>query len=277
MEYRKYLDDIIGFSTRTEKNENKNLIVKPFRMGCSVKPKDFFVKRGDNYPYFLIHFIFSGTATITTGGKEHHLKKGDAFLIAPNEPHLYVTNEETGYLWLELDFFNYKNVVSELKNHHVLDATHTRALLTELVDIVKYAKTSEKISEYILSAKAYSIIMTIYNEIITLNDDPIQSYIKLAINFIDTHYRESITLADVCKVANVSESLITRKFRQATGTSIKKYIIAKKLEYAVFLLQHSKYTCDEIVGLAGFYDLSHLNRLCKSYLNKNPTEIRKKL
>ncbi len=47
-----------------------------------------------NHPFEHVNYVIEGTGTVTCGGQEHVLKKGDFVLILPSETHQYRNTSE---------------------------------------------------------------------------------------------------------------------------------------------------------------------------------------
>ena len=87
-----------------------------------------------------------------------------------------------------------------------------------------------------------------------------------------THIYDKITVDDLSKLAGYSYSYLERSFKKHIGKSVAKYILEKKIEYAVILLQNGNLTCEEASNKLGFCDVSHFFKCFKRVTNKNVSE-----
>lgn len=86
-----------------------------------------------------------------------------------------------------------------------------------------------------------------------------QNMIKI-LDYVDLNLTKNITLKEAAKLASLTESSFSRWFAQCNGIGFKKYVMAKKVEYAISLLESSglnvidaAYECG-FSSISGFYD-----------------------
>lgn len=98
--------------------------------------------------------------------------------------------------------------------------------------------------------------------------------LKLAINYIETNYQESVRIQDAALQCGYSESHFMRWFRQMTGTSFISYLNRYRLEKAFGELKNTSKTVLEISEEVGFDNLSNFNRQFKKQFGITPRELR---
>ena len=74
----------------------------------------------------------------------------------------------------------------------------------------------------------------------------------------------------------MSFSLLCRIFREATGESIQRYFVERKLQAAKSDLLYSRLEIKEIAAKYGFADVSHFTRRFRQITGTTPGQIRKK-
>lgn len=113
-------------------------------------------------------------------------------------------------------------------------------------------------------------------QIITSNRKETKSSSSLqnALEFIDRNLSQSLYLEDVAGAAGLSPYHFARKFRDVMGTSLRRYVILRRLDRA----QHLITTCDtslaEIAYEAGFSSQSHMTSLFKRFTGRTPASYR---
>ncbi len=78
-------------------------------------------------------------------------------------------------------------------------------------------------------------------------------------DYVMEHLADDLRLADLARVANLSQYHFARMFRQATGLSVHRYVMERRLEQAARLLAEGL-TLAEVAARTGFADQSHLAR-----------------
>ncbi len=94
------------------------------------------------------------------------------------------------------------------------------------------------------------------------------------ISYLQQHFSENLSLDQLARIAMCSRRSLTRLFRQITGDTVVHYLQRLRLAKACNLLRGSQKSVTEIAQLAGFGDLSYLNRTFKSQMGMTPTQYR---
>jgi AraC-like DNA-binding protein len=95
------------------------------------------------------------------------------------------------------------------------------------------------------------------------------------VEYIGQHYSESIEVADLAKVANLSISQLERRFRSAFQQTPTRFLIRYRLTRASQILVQSEETLSYIAQEVGFYDHSHFSREFQKLFGLSPGRYRK--
>lgn len=98
--------------------------------------------------------------------------------------------------------------------------------------------------------------------------------LKPALEYMQKHYKDKITLEDIAKSAHLSASRLCHLFREQLGTTIFKYLANIRVQRAKYLLLSTDMTCIEICFDSGFSNLSFFNRTFKMCVGITPTKFR---
>lgn len=99
--------------------------------------------------------------------------------------------------------------------------------------------------------------------------------IKDAITYVSKTYASDISVADLARRANLSESQFTRIFRRQTETSPAHYIVQTRINAARTLLETTDKLLTDIATETGFYDHAHFIRTFKRLVGMTPSRYRK--
>ncbi|KPL72116.1 hypothetical protein ADN00_16315 [Ornatilinea apprima] len=88
-----------------------------------------------------------------------------------------------------------------------------------------------------------------------------QKLVRQAMVFIQDHYTDPISRADVAKHVNIAEDYLTYCFRQELGTTPIKYLQRFRINQAKNLLKNSDKSITEIAVETGFSDSGYFSRL----------------
>jgi len=100
--------------------------------------------------------------------------------------------------------------------------------------------------------------------------------ISAVMQYIDAHYSQKISLAELASIAHMSPSYLSHVFSNATGFSLWDYIIAKRIEHAKYLLLSTNRKVLDIALECGFQNSVHFNKCFRSQTGLTPSEYREK-
>ena len=101
--------------------------------------------------------------------------------------------------------------------------------------------------------------------------------IARAIQFIDSHYLNDVTVPYLAGLANLSVNQFHRIFLTATGTTPIDYINRRRISDARESLLHSNMSVTRIAFDCGFSDSNYFSRVFKKYVGTSPTDYRRRL
>jgi transcriptional regulator GlxA family with amidase domain len=89
------------------------------------------------------------------------------------------------------------------------------------------------------------------------------------------HHDDPLTVREIAEAANLSEGRFAHIFREATGFSVKDYMIRLRVSIARRLLLETTDTLDAIAARTGYADVSNFSRMFKSIDGISPGEFRR--
>lgn len=101
------------------------------------------------------------------------------------------------------------------------------------------------------------------------------SCLHTALTYIKNNYTGKITVADIAKEVNLSESHLFALFKNTLGTSPISYLNSYRLSVAVDVLLKSDRTIVEIANMVGIEDSVYFNKLFRKTYQISPSQYRK--
>ena len=101
-------------------------------------------------------------------------------------------------------------------------------------------------------------------------------YVKRAVQYIETHLSQSISIDTLCKLNGISRKHFVHLFNKETGKTIKQYIMQVRCERAAELLENSQLLVHEISCYVGYEDNNYFTKVFKSVMGVSPQEYRKR-
>lgn len=99
--------------------------------------------------------------------------------------------------------------------------------------------------------------------------------IFLACQYIEEHYREKISVADLARQLYLTPNYLSSLFKKHTGSSLSEYITVCRIRKAKELMADSNdIKTYEIADLVGYNDYEHFRKVFKKYVGINPAKYR---
>ena len=92
---------------------------------------------------------------------------------------------------------------------------------------------------------------------------------------IETDFNRSTSIAELARLAQLSEFHFARTFRKHVGTSPHAYIVAKRMERAKHLLADTEVPLVEIAREVGYATQSHFTSMFGRHCGTTPSAFRK--
>jgi AraC-like DNA-binding protein/mannose-6-phosphate isomerase-like protein (cupin superfamily) len=239
------------------------------------------------HDYYELVYVLEGTAEHVVNGVAHELAPGSMFLLTPADFHEIVPGADrpltcynvvidpsaldgqqlqellpvaedgsvwrvSGYREAEADF---RRLWAESQQERPGSAALMAALLRCI--LIEFARRCEETP----GARPARSLRT-------------DSGIQRAILYVDHHFREPLTLAEVAAQAHLSANYFSERFRAFTGTSFQAYLQQRRLRFARSLLAATGIGVTEACHAAGFNSVSHFGRAYRRRYGQAPSASR---
>ena len=101
-----------------------------------------------------------------------------------------------------------------------------------------------------------------------------ESYLDQAIQYIDSHYAEELSAAEVANACYISESYLSKLFRKKLDTSFSEYLNFVRIEKAKALLVNTNYMIYEIAEQTGFNTDKYFTMVFKKLTGISPRQYK---
>lgn len=98
--------------------------------------------------------------------------------------------------------------------------------------------------------------------------------VDILLDYISAHYAEPISNAELGALVGYHCNYINTLMLEATGTTLRQYLIEYRLRRACELLLSSELTLDEVACKSGFGNSSYLCRSFRTLMNTTPHKFR---
>jgi AraC family transcriptional regulator len=93
-------------------------------------------------------------------------------------------------------------------------------------------------------------------------------------DFVEAHIDQPLTIEALAREAGASSSHLRHWFKQATGTTVHRYVVRRRVERARLLLLQGMLSAGEVALVAGFSHQSHMARWMRRELGYTPRVLR---
>lgn len=201
--------------------------------------------------------------------------------VPPNVPLWSSVTQDASYthLDLHLDAGPLHQRLSCLPTTAILGgASHrVQSLATMLADEVTAPKRPEMMLE--------GLLMALLTEVMDLQTDTSEQpqaqgglaphVIAALAKQVRANLDQKITVADLAKIAGLSESWFAKAFASSQGTTPQRWLTRLRLDRAETLIGQSGLSLAEIAAACGFSDQAHLTRQFKSAFGQSPAAWRR--
>lgn len=221
--------------------------------------------------YYLLHYVVRGKGSFTIKDRVYNLKKGNIFVIRPNEITYYEAdkNDPWKYIWIGFQCSYESNVLRQATflNEDILYSQAAEYIFKEMLDASKINQTKE----LFLTSKLYELFSLLIEEKknIAEQDFP-EIYVMKAESFILANYMNDITVEGISKFLGINRVYFSGIFKRAKGKSPKQYIVDVRLEKAAKLILSSNLTPSEVAKSTGYKDIFNFSKMFKKKFGVAP-------
>ena len=225
-----------------------------------------------------LYCMVSGKGTFHVEGSHYPLRPGDIMLMRPSEAHYIEVDPTIPYERICVNFNI--NLFSHLDPENKLMApyfdrangvyNHYRASSSDLQLLKNIVKEGSNLAT--ITANLILLLSNLQEEFGQKPQQNAKNSVEYQIiSYINRHLYEDLSIQGLCDRFFLSRAQLCRRFQKTTGTSIGKYITAKRMIQArQLILQGQKPT--EIYAACGYGDYATFYRAYKGYFGTSPKQ-----
>ncbi len=108
----------------------------------------------------------------------------------------------------------------------------------------------------------------------SFDNDEALAKISGIVDFLNEHYCEAFSMAELCQRVDMSESSFSRYFRRATGNTFTNFVNQLRVHKACLLLMETQRPITNVCYDAGFNNVANFNRRFLEVKGMTPKEFR---
>lgn len=251
---------------------------------------------------FEIVLFKSGTGIYSTQSRVLDIKAGDIFVFSSNEQHCITDiNEGEPFSFLNLHFepryvwgSKYNGFSNEAMN---ICFSHNGGFCNRLPRGNEYTERVRRLLEeaeselekrepeyeLMVHNKVYEMLVILarrldygFGHSVTAEEYGRIKAVRAAIDYINRHVTEDITLGDIAARADLSPNYFSHIFKKSVGISLWDYITSKRIESAMALLSSDRErNMIDIAADCGFNNTANFNKMFRRVTGMTPSEFRR--
>jgi AraC-like DNA-binding protein len=237
-----------------------------------------------NYHHrFELLVVIDRGGVIRVGDGKYRIEPGEAFLIFPNQFHLYsgMGGDAAGWLFFTFNLHNSEVVRSLRDSPRKLD-TAAFSCLNNLLQACVYPRqgnpdgleVSSRLAELLRVLLACPRIPSARTNL-RQSDDRRELIMEQINAYVRENLTKSLTIPALAESLGFSVSYLRAVFRERFGVSLGRYIRESRLSEAAQLLQDSPIKVTEVAERCGFESLVVFSRAFKNAFGISPKEYSK--
>ncbi len=233
--------------------------------------RDTFVKHSDYHSHQIneLIYIVRGECKIHfSNAVTFHGFPGSVFEIPSNLGHERENITECETIYVIFD----REIQQESMKAIFTDSNNDPMIKQWLLDILTLNRNFE-IEQ--ASAILNAILLRLHKiRLIQQQEKEIHPALKIACDYITKHCAENIAIADIAKIACVSQSHLNLLFRQEFKIGPLKWLFHARMRLARQLLLNPMFFIGDVAAQCGYKDIYYFSKAFKQYHHITPTEFR---
>ena len=226
-------------------------------------------------------YVESGEVTLTVAKRVQTLKSGEVFIVNSGEIHKLEAENAT-YLSVHLFYDFIKQFEPRLDSFDfVAENERELPVLMQKLCTLKRSRGDPYVAfrEQSELMKLIRLLLTKckrQKQISVYGSDNIRVSNKRIIeNYIEAHFREKITLADIAGTLGRNEYYMSLYFKQLMGIGFCDYLKKVRAKHAVEDLKTLDISIEEIALRNGFGNRNLITKACKLFYGVTPVQLKK--
>ncbi len=274
-------DRSIVVSSKTLEGIKKNPLTKDLYMtdiGFYPAARRHFRKRTNGIDEHILIYCIDGNGIIQINEQSYLIEPNCYFVIPAHTPHKYWASEVDPWsiYWIHFggsksqyfeQFFNHIIKIKLMTSARIDDRIN---LFNEILTTLELGLTQENI-EFANLSFSFLLATFFYNETYIgtkgyINKSPVDKAIFLMQNSL----KGNLTVHDIASHVNLSESHLSKVFKNKTGSSPFDFYIGLKMQEAIRLLTNQSMKIKEVAYTLGYEDPFYFSRLFKKHIGTSP-------
>jgi len=231
------------------------------------------------HEHYVLGFVESGRRFLTCKNKEYNIDAGDLLLFNPLDNHACEQVDDQALDWrcVNIEKAVMRRMAEEITGKDDLPIfTSTVVCQSDAVSTLRdlHDMILKEVKDFNKEETFYFLIeqlITDYTKPVAETLAQVSREIQAACDYMESNYTETITLADLSKVAGLNKYTLLRSFTMQRGITPYQYLSTIRVNKAKRLLEDGVSPI-EAAFQSGFTDQSHFTRFFKNFIGLTPRQ-----
>lgn len=249
----------------------------------------FAMPRPHAHPFYELYYLLDGQRVYFINGKVYTVQKGDLIVVVPNDLHATSSSSVEKFERVLIEFapdFIAPTEPPLLELPPFRESALIRLPLKEQQAVERLlqqmlAECRERPALYVSCVRQLltELLIRIHRSCGSGSQPPggghpMHQKVTEIASYINTHYKEPITLELAAKQFYISPAYLSRIFLKLTGFHFSEYVRVVRIREAQKLLQTTRSKVQTIAEQVGFEHISHFNKTFKAIAGMPPLRYR---
>ena len=234
------------------------------------------------HEHLEILYFRSGSCKVGVSGETIKAEADDTVVINSNELHFLEKSENSQYFCIIINPKFFSDVIFD--DVIIKRIINKDAIIKKCFDDIFLEHTLRHDGyDMVIKSIAYRLMAHLVrnhrtqkpSELTASTRNTKTQRITEILSYIDTHYSEKLTTAELAKKAYLNEQYFCQIFKKATGQSLVMYLNRYRIEKATVLLKNTELSITEIAMNVGFDNANYFSRIFRKHIGMNPREYPK--
>lgn len=223
---------------------------------------------------FIIFLVNEGQVAVDYRGQSFLAHAGQIILLDCKFPQSYWMDKPGRFKW-----FHFAGNASQAM-YDVLTASRGPVFnpddilsISTLIDLVILMMEKDNVDEYRTSSLIHQLLTALISPSSEASRVP-QPSVRKAMDFIESHLSESITLNRIAEQVNLSPFYFNKLFKKHAACTPHEYLTNVRLKLAIRLLKQTSDSLEEISEQCGFNSATHFIRCFSQHIKMTPGQYR---
>lgn len=231
-----------------------------------------------------LFYVLRGKGSFLVNDDIFDVKEDDLIIVNANVQHTEMSKDDSpleyivlGIEGLQFTSFSKQGEFVDYSVHNYYEYKHEILfyLKTLLQEMQQRDEDYELIIQNLLEVLLVNMVRRTKADLIVAPTQKVTKECRFVEQYINTHYKEDITLELLSKKAYMNKYYLVHAFKSYKGTSPIDYLISLRVEQAKELLETTNYPISQISDLSGFSSQSYFSQVFKKATSQTPNAYRK--